>query len=490
MSLGEVSRRGEALFAYHEATKHTPERLRARPHTLDWANMPHPFRHYEGVPVRDLPADPPAPGTAVTALLDGAAGTTRIAEGAPFLSSLLFHSAAISATKAAPSGYRYALRVNPSSGNLHPTEFHFATRGAAGWPDGLYHYRVSAHMAEQRAVGGDYPAALGFAGAPLVFVLTSVAWREAWKYRDRAYRYCLHDIGHAWESLRLAARALGCDVAATATFDDAQVTALLGLDDEWPMAILALRGGVPVGAAQPLPAQWLGGTPNRLSEEIVPYPAIDRMHRAAAVCDEGPPLPPSGEGDGSVRLPRPASSAASLAAVTRRRRSALDFEGGSRTIPLDQLARLLQAAGPEGYIALYLYVHRVAGLECGVYRHWPASATLEPRHRGDVRVVAAGLSLGQDLAGNSAVTFSMIADLERAAAAHGDRGYRHALFEAGRIGQRLYLAAEAMGLQSTGIGAFFDDAVHQYLDLRPEQGQVVYHFACGYAVPDPRISPG
>ena len=81
----------------------------------------------------------------------------------------------------------------------------------------------------------------------------------------------------------------------------------------------------------------------------------------------------------------------------------------------------------------------------------------------------------------------MAADLERAGRAFGDRGYRYAYFEAGAIGQRLYLAAEALGLQATGIGAFFDDQVHRYLDLAPGQGQVVYHFAIGHAVPDPRL---
>ena len=53
-------------------------------------------------------------------------------------------------------------------------------------------------------------------------------------------------------------------------------------------------------------------------------------------------------------------------------------------------------------------------------------------------------------------------------------------FEAGAIGQRLYLAAEALGLGGTGIGAFFDDEVHRYLNLARDQGQVVYHFAIGY----------
>ena len=56
-----------------------------------------------------------------------------------------------------------------------------------------------------------------------------------------------------------------------------------------------------------------------------------------------------------------------------------------------------------------------------------------------------------------------------------------------RIGHRLYLAAEALGLRTTGIGVFYDEEVHRYLNLAPKQGQVVYHFAIGHPVPDPRF---
>src|SRR5258708_5059922 len=110
---------------YHNTTKHSPESLSRSEHTLDWANMPDPFRHYERVPVLDLPADPPSPGVPALALLHGSRGSTLAADGPAFLSQLLFHAAAVSATKRVPSAnYEYALRVNPSSGNLHPTEFH------------------------------------------------------------------------------------------------------------------------------------------------------------------------------------------------------------------------------------------------------------------------------------------------------------------------------------------------------------------------------
>src|SRR3984885_9003714 len=153
---------------YHEATKHSVESLRRSAHVLDWANMPDPFRHYEGVPVVDLPADPPMPATLALDVLHGVLGDSPAGDGPAFLSQLLYNSAAISASKrVASTGYRYALRVNPSSGNLHPTEFHFLTRGLKDWPDGLYHYRPSRHMAEQRG-RGPFEMKLASGTAPIV----------------------------------------------------------------------------------------------------------------------------------------------------------------------------------------------------------------------------------------------------------------------------------------------------------------------------------
>ena len=129
----------------------------------------------------------------------------------------------------------------------------------------------------------------------------------------------------------------------------------------------------------------------------------------------------------------------------------------------------------------------IAGVRRRIAFHGTSVSGFVPELTMPQRVQAAGLSLGQDLAGNACVAFSMIGDIERAVRAHGDRGYRYVHFEAGAIGHRLYLAAEALGLGGTGIGAFYDDEVHEYLNLAPEQGQVVYHFAIGYPVPDPRL---
>ena len=485
---------------YHEATKHSTESLMRSRHTLDWAHMPDPFRHYDGVPVLDLPADPPAPEIPALEVLQGESGATLAGDGGAFLSQLLYHSAAISASKRVPStGYKYALRVNPSSGNLHPTEFHFATRGLKEWADGLYHYRPSSHMAEQRALG-DFTTNLAGAAAPIVIMLTSIAWREAWKYRARAYRYCLHDVGHAWQALSLAARALGCRSYAIGGFSDDEVALSCRLsEDEWPMLLVAIEAPpVVLRAPDEHETVWFGGKANRLSKETVSYPAIEGIHTATKLYSL-PGQPGSAEvprdGSGEIRLPPPDSSRRGFGAVVRTRRSALDFRGGTESMTLAQLSAVLDAAtrpldadlAAVRFVQLYVYAHRVEGLPAAVYRHWPERGELEQVRPGDQRVTAAGLSLGQDLAANACVAFSMIADLDRAARAHGDRGYRYAHFEAGALGQRMYVAAEALGLRATGIGAFFDDQVHRYLGIEREQGQVVYHFAIGHPVPDPRV---
>ena len=484
---------------YHEYSKHSVEKLRRTQHYLDWANMPDPFRHYEGVPVLDLPADPPAPETPAIEVLVGKTGTTLARDGAAFLSQLMFYSASISASKRVPSiGSTYALRVNPSSGNLHPTEFHFCSQGLVEWPDGLYHYRPSSHMAEQRALG-DFGRKLVSSDDPLVFVLTTIAWREAWKYQDRAYRYCLHDIGHAWQALALAARAMGCESFAVGQFEDDKVAkSCLLNEDEWPMLIVQINGSsIPQELLGPGEPHVLGGQPNRLSEEQIAYPSIEKIHESTKLLVE-PTFPDVGwqpGGRGENALPLSVSSNRTFGEVVRTRRSALDFRGGTESISLSQLATLLASTreplsadfATRPLAQLYLYIHRVDGLAPGVYRYWPEHEELELIRAGDQRLTAAALSIGQNLAGNACVAFSMIGDFESATRAFGDRGYRYAHFEAGALGQRMYLAAEALGLRATGIGAFFDDEVHRYLGLAPEQGQVVYHFAIGYPIHDSRL---
>ena len=265
------------------------------------------------------------------------------------------------------------------------------------------------------------------------------------------------------------------------------------------MLIVGLYGqSIPVRVLDPVEASLFRGQPNRLSEEQESYPLIERIHAATKLSTEAiiPSLEQSkASGRGEISLPPLVSTSRRFGDVVRARRSALDFRGGGESMSFSQLATVLSIAqerlfadfATARYVHLYLYVHRVEGLTPGVYRYWPEHAELEKIKEGDQRLVAAALSLGQELAGNACVAFSMIGDFESAARNYGDRGYRYVHFEAGAIGQRMYLASEALGLRATGIGAFLDDRVNRYLDLSSELGQVVYHFAIGYPVPDPRL---
>jgi len=289
---------------YHERTKHHFNRFAAGPGQLDWANQPDPFRRFEGAALARLPVlapneEPLSPAYETLfepRALAGAAVTIRT------LSRFFEYSLALSAWKQA-GATRWALRANPSSGNLHPTEGYVLIGGIAelGEGPGLFHYAPAEHGLERRA---DCPEALlarlmrGLPPQAFLLGLASVYWREAWKYGERAFRYCQHDAGHAIGSVRIAAAALGWSALVLDGVADETIEALLGLDRsadfggaerESAELLMAVGPGklpentstVEVEAVQELKRQRWYGKANRLSlDDPVPYEAID--HVAAA----------------------------------------------------------------------------------------------------------------------------------------------------------------------------------------------------------------
>ena len=81
----------------------------------------------------------------------------------------------------------------------------------------------------------------------------------------------------------------------------------------------------------------------------------------------------------------------------------------------------------------------------------------------------------------------MIADFEEPIRRYGAWFYSRLHWEAGLLGQVLYLEAEAAGIRSTGIGCFFDDVMHEVLGLEGPAFQTLYHFTVGGHVDDPRL---
>ena len=535
------------VMRYHQETKHHFSHFARALGYLDWANQPDPFRRYAGAPLVALPrleADA-APRSPAYDALYRAGAIASVAVSVESLSRLLEHSLAITAWKQAGS-VRWALRANPSSGNLHPTEGYLLIGEVAGVAPGLYHYAAKEHALERRCDWtGERVASLLRSFPPGAFIVgfASVNWRETWKYGERAFRYCQHDVGHAIAAVRIAAQALGWRMLMLDGTSDDTVAALLGIDRaedfdhaerEHPDGLAVIWPDDPSVTSLPLslhcevPLDWHGKA-NRLShDDPVRWDIIDEVEAASwkAGTEErrvdwhGEPAP---LGDASDARPRAAT-------LIHQRRSALAFDGKT-SIAAGSFFTMLERVMPrvecelsrrpvpwdavpwEPAIHLALLVHRVEGLAPGLYllardlaklgslqqaTHpqfaWtrapgcPADLPLFFLQGGDARQLAAQLSCGQDIAGDGAFSLGMIAEFEPRLRSDGPWFYRRLFWESGVIGQVLYLEAEAAGVRATGIGCFFDDPVHELMGFADASFQSLYHFTTGGAVEDPRLT--
>jgi SagB-type dehydrogenase family enzyme len=519
------------IIAYHDRTKHHPERYANGPGSLDWANQPNPFRRFTGTPLLRLPLSGPDDTPPAAALFGAATVTPR-----PFTLgavSLFFElSLGLSARKEI-TGSSWYLRMNPSSGNLHPTEAYAVLPALEGLPGGagVYHYAPLPHALEQRArrPQGAKPDAAGFHVG-----LTSITWRETWKYGERAFRYCQHDVGHALAALRFAAAALGWRVQLMPEWDDAQLARLLGLDraedfagaePETPELLVRVivneAAATTRSPAADNASEWFGRA-NQLSQSHVEWPVIDEAIAASERMTAS--AKPFETGD-LVAWPPPSPPACDHSAgqLIRQRRSAVDFDGVSH-ITLETFLAILDttvsrtSAPPfdawpfPPRLHLVLFVHRVRGLDPGLYLwlrapadadalrpafrtnlNWEAvtdSAITAPLYRlgrGDLRDFARTLSCHQDIAADGAFSLGMLARFEPVLRERGAAAYRELFWEAGMIGQALYLAAEAAGVRGTGIGCYFDDVLHHALGLAGHDWQSLYHFTIGGPVEDLRL---
>src|SRR6266550_2423907 len=571
---------------YHEQTKHHFHRYARSAGFLDWANQPNPFRCYEGVTAVRLPLlqkEPPAwpkqsaSGASIRQLRRGegpASEHRALYERSrnafqdftrETIGAFLELSLGLSAWKSIP-GSTWALRMNPSSGNLHPTEAHLILPALPGVAAGVFHYNSFLHALEPRA---EVPETLwqqikehlhtyGFFVA-----LTSIFWRESWKYGERAFRYCQHDVGHAMAALSFSANLLGWKVTWLNVVSDEEIARLLGFDQtRWPefelehpeLLCFVHRSGEP-RIPRDLPCEIVSefsglafqGTPHQLSEDHVDWEIISRVAEATANVGQASSLPVHGASSPRVsdgRMPPELADKTSgphfqtrsdptrlfyapttqsgipAAQIIRQRRSAVAFDGVS-SITKDQFCAMLDKTLPRDACApfdlgltfpcvhLLLFVHRVAGLEPGLYfllraeRDLPALKDKCHRHflwrpvdealplyllqAGDFQSIATSVSCHQSIAGDGAFSLGMIARFREELETAPWR-YRHLFWETGMIGQILYLEAEAQGVRATGIGCFFDDPVHEVIGLPDDAFQSLYHFTVGGPREDARLA--
>jgi SagB-type dehydrogenase family enzyme len=538
------------VYRYHDGTKHDFHRFAQSLGYLDWASQPNPFRGFADTRVFPLY---PTPGSAADGYssprvtFDAAWRQTVAPQplSAAALGDMLRHALGLSAWKRFERS-RWALRVNPSSGNLHPTEAYVVCGALQGLADrpAVYHYAPDRHALELRCAfdRGDWQGALDERADRFFFVaLTSLHWREAWKYGERAFRYCQHDLGHAVAALSMSASLSGWRTSLLPAWSHGAIAAVTGIDRhgdffeaerEEPGCVLA------IGAESPWPCdrdlvhrlvdvvrcgQWTGRA-SQLSEGHVDWSFIGEVARATE--DPGradrDPAPATARPEASV-IPRERETDArdiDARALLLQRRSAVSFDRRfaiSRDAFLHILSRVLPAPDTlwsclwwTPRIHLAIFVHRVEDVPPGLYllprdSHavdrlraacrpdflWEAAATELPLWRltaGDASALAARLSCDQAIASDGFFSLGMLAEFDASLETYGASFYRRLFWEAGMVGQVLYLEAEAAGVRGTGIGCFYDDPVHDTLGLQGHAFQSLYHFTVGVPVEDTRLT--
>jgi SagB-type dehydrogenase family enzyme len=141
--------------------------------------------------------------------------------------------------------------------------------------------------------------------------------------------------------------------------------------------------------------------------------------------------------------------------------------------------RAAPSSGALYPIELYPVVHRVDGIEPGVYHYAYREHALELVRAGDFRAPVVEQGIAQDFLGECGVVLFVTMILQRMRPKYQDRSYRYGLLEAGHVGENAYLAATSMGLGACGIGAFMDDAINEMLGVDGVEEAAVYMLAAG-----------
>ncbi len=526
----------QTIKEYHERTKHHFHQFANALGYMDWATQPDPFRRFPGAPLIRLNLQksdqtPSYPDIFIPGKI------TAQPLSFETISKFFEYSLAISAWKQYGDS-KWALRINPSSGNLHPTEGYAVLPSVVGISEhpGVYHYAPHEHALEKRAEFSQRLWAGLKSREPgdfFLLALTSIAWREAWKYGERAYRYCQHDCGHALMAASVAARILGWKISLMPDISDEELSKLLGLDrakefhpgeEEWPelLAVVSCNSLQKI-FLEKIPEEFIHGVKNSkwfgraniLSAQHHHWEIIDQ---ANAACEK--PSTDSKESS-SVEIfsELPYDHPESAYQIIKKRRSAVDMDAET-FIDRATFFRILRRVS-SGFteipwnptIHLGLFIHRVNGLKQGLYvlirdprkvdllknyMHknfiWekpegcPEDIGLFFLKAGNYINASKTVSCTQDIAGDGVFSLGMIAEFDASLKEFGAWFYKRLFWETGMTGQLLYLEAQASGISATGIGCFFDDPVHEIFGLQGDAFQSLYHFTLGAAVEDKRLT--
>jgi len=518
------NRETEATWAYHDGTKHSYRSVHTNPHYLDWENQPIPFKIYsklDPIPLRQQLSSSGMPAltaiAAITALGDGSVRPTS-----QTLAEILFLSAGVTKRRSYPGG-EMLFRAAACTGALYHIDLYLACGQLDDLEAGVYHFGPH-DFALRRLRQGDHRAVLvrasgresSIVNAPAILVCASTYWRNAWKYQARAYRHCFWDNGTILANLLAAASSRQLPAKVVVGFVDAAVSELLGLDAkrEAPLSLVALGQESPSGVGLPPSIEPLELETVPLSKSEIDYPAMRAMHEASSLENEekvaawrgeaprkGPstklragggwkdeggkearlfPLQPLGDDEipqdkiEEVVIRRGSTRQFARESITFAQLSTM-IDRATRGIPADFLIPA------ESLNDLYLILHAVDDIPPGAYYFRRDKRALELLKEGDFRREAGNLGLGQEIPADCSVNVYFLADLNRALARFGNRGYHAAQLEASILGGKLYLAAYAQRLGASGL-TFFDDEVTEFFSPHAAGKSVMFLIALGKSV--------
>ncbi|CAN6927651.1 unnamed protein product [Brassica oleracea] len=399
------------VLKYHNQTKHSFTNYARGPRGLDWANQPNPFRRYLSSPL--LPLLQHDEGHHHYVLYSSLFDSSSLPPPKPIslstVSHLFLHSLALSAWKTTGAS-TWPLRVNPSSGNLHPTEAYLISPPIPSLSSLPFvaHYAPKEHSLEVRAHIPPTFFPMFFPENSFLIGVSSIFWREAWKYGERAFRYCNHDVGHAIAALAVAAGELGWELKLLDGLGSDDLNVLMGLpefpeiESEHPDCLLLVfpKGGRDVinidykGISSAIregftSLEWKG-TPNVLSKEHlcwdIIYKTAEAVKKPSLISNSSSTSIDASSFKGSGVVSRSSYKDLTVSQVVRMRRSAVDMDGvtfidksafyqmlmhcipsGSSTKG-EQLALPFRALSWDcAEVHLALFVHRVSGLPKGLY---------------------------------------------------------------------------------------------------------------------------
>lgn len=423
------------MYWYHAATKHSYNSVRTNPNQLAWEDQPSTYKNY--------------PDSYKKVKLD----LSKTED------NFLYHIAGLTEKRTYPSG-EYYLRINPSAGALYPNELYFQVRDVEGKEDGIYHYEVSsASLTLLQSITDDEGLEPYFGFKTMMkgylFLVSAIYYRSSWKYKNRAFRYCLLDAGHLLGSIEAAALLKPHAVQMIYTIEREKLNRMFGFEErEWFLS----------GASMAVPMQ---GTEVNAIEFELPYVdgscSFEKNELIEEAYDETIQLDACKR---QIKAPKFTYNTTKLQETLFNRRSQRGFNEGAITkgqfnYIIDSIHQPILSDCDEE-VSVHVVVNRVLDMPLGLYKDGTYVAY------GDYARKAGYLSLEQYLLSQQgAVAFFLTSKA---------KNYQAFYQKAGIIGQRLYIAAQYMQIGCSGIGAYYDDEVNTFLG---NDEMVLYALAIG-----------